>query len=101
MAWFSYTLFTLYSGSKGVVITDTLMFLLFCVATVIFVFYIIDGFGGVSRAVTDLTHVESKPDIAAWHGTATQSFGRVSTNPKRSILSSDTNVIVDWHSSNL
>ena len=69
LAWLSYTLFTLYSGSKGVVITDTLMFLLFCVATVIFVFYIIDGFGGVSRAVTDLTQLESKPDITAWHGT--------------------------------
>lgn len=69
LAWLSYTLFTLYSGSKGVVITDTLMFLLFCVATVIFVFYIIDGFGGVSRAVTDLTQLESKPDITSWHGT--------------------------------
>jgi sodium/pantothenate symporter len=26
IAWFSYTLFTMYSGSKGVIITDTLMF---------------------------------------------------------------------------
>ena len=69
LAWLSYTLFTLYSGSKGVVITDTLMFLLFCVATVVFVFYIIEGMGGVAQAVTDLTQVESKPDIASWHGT--------------------------------
>jgi len=69
LAWLSYTLFTLYSGSKGVILTDTLMFLLFCVATVFFVFYIVDGMGGVSQAVEDLTQVESKPDIAAWHGT--------------------------------
>ena len=69
LAWLSYTLFTLYSGSKGVILTDTLMFLLFCVATVFFVFYIIDGMGGVTQAVEDLTQVESKPDIAAWHGT--------------------------------
>ena len=69
LAWLSYTLFTLYSGSKGVILTDTLMFLLFCVATVFFVFYIVDGVGGVSQAVEDLTQVESKPDIAAWHGT--------------------------------
>ena len=69
LAWLSYTLFTLYSGSKGVILTDTLMFLLFCVATVFFVFYIVDGMGGVTQAVEDLTQVESKPDIAAWHGT--------------------------------
>ncbi len=69
LAWLSYTIFTLYSGSKGVVITDTLMFLLFCVATVVFVFYIIGGMGGVAQAVTDLTQVESKSDIASWHGT--------------------------------
>ena len=69
LAWLSYTIFTLYSGSKGVVITDTLMFLLFCVATVVFVFYIIGGMGGIAQAVTDLTQVESKPDIASWHGT--------------------------------
>ena len=69
LAWLSYTLFTLYSGSKGVILTDTLMFLLFCLATVFFVFYIVDGMGGAAKAVEDLTQVQSKPDIAAWHGT--------------------------------
>jgi Na+/proline symporter len=69
LAWLSYTLFTMYSGSKGVILTDTLMFLLFCCATVFFVFYIVDGMGGVAQAVEDLTQVESKPDIASWHGT--------------------------------
>tara|TARA_B100000795_G_scaffold264938_1_gene246096 strand:- start:2643 stop:4343 length:1701 start_codon:yes stop_codon:yes gene_type:complete len=69
LAWLSYTLFTMYSGSKGVIVTDTLMFLLFCGATVLFVFYIVDGMGGVAQAVQDLTQVESKPDIASWHGT--------------------------------
>ena len=69
LAWLSYTLFTLYSGSKGVILTDTLMFLLFCLATVFFVFYIVDGMGGAAKAVEDLTQVQSKPNIAAWHGT--------------------------------
>ena len=36
LAWLSYTIFTMYSGSKGVILTDTLMFLLFCTATVFF-----------------------------------------------------------------
>ena len=69
LAWLSYTLFTMYSGSKGVIITDTLMFLLFCFATVFFVFYVVEGMGGVAKAVEDLTLIKSKPDITAWHGT--------------------------------
>jgi len=68
IAWFSYTLFTMYSGSKGVIITDTLMFLLFMTATVVFVWFIVDGFGGLSSAVTDMARLESKPGIASWVG---------------------------------
>ena len=68
VAWFSYTLFTMYSGSRGVIITDTLMFLLFMTATVVFVVYIVDSFGGISTAVTDLARLESKPGIASWTG---------------------------------
>jgi len=68
IAWFSYTFFTMYSGSKGVIITDTLMFLLFMGATVVFVFYIVDSFGGISTAITDMARLESKPGIAAWTG---------------------------------
>jgi sodium/pantothenate symporter len=68
IAWFSYTLFTMYAGSKGVIITDTLMFLLFMTATVVFVVYIVDGFGGISAAITDVARLESKPGIASWTG---------------------------------
>ena len=68
IAWFSYTLFTMYSGSKGVIITDTLMFLLFMTATVVFVVYIVDDFGGISTAITDLARLESKEGIASWTG---------------------------------
>jgi Na+/proline symporter len=68
IAWFSYTLFTMYSGSKGVIITDTLMFLLFMGATVVFVVYIVDSFGGISTAITDLAQLESKKGIASWTG---------------------------------
>jgi len=68
ITWFSYTLFTMYAGSKGVIITDTLMFLVFMTATVIFVVYIVDGFGGISAAVTDMARLESKAGIASWTG---------------------------------
>ncbi len=69
LAWFSYTLFTMYSGSQGVILTDTLMFGLFSIATLIFVVVIINNFGGIESAVTGLASMDSKPDIASWHGT--------------------------------
>ena len=68
VAWLSYTLFTMYAGSRGVIITDTLMFLIFMTATVLFVAYIVDGFGGISAAVTDMARLESKAGIASWTG---------------------------------
>lgn len=69
VAWVSYTVFTLYSGSKGVILTDTLMFLLFAVATVAFGVYVVDDLGGVKTAVETMASLEAKPDIASWHGT--------------------------------
>tara|TARA_B100001964_G_scaffold239885_1_gene308492 strand:+ start:7328 stop:9148 length:1821 start_codon:yes stop_codon:yes gene_type:complete len=68
IAWFSYTIFTMYAGSKGVIITDTLMFLLFMTATVCFVAYIVDGFGGIGTAITEIAQLESKSGIASWTG---------------------------------
>ncbi|MEM7359403.1 MAG: sodium:solute symporter family protein [Pseudomonadota bacterium] len=68
LAWFSYTIFTMYAGSKGVILTDTLMFLLFTGATIIFVYVIVSDFGGVQTAVSDLVNSGVKPDIASWHG---------------------------------
>jgi sodium/pantothenate symporter len=68
IAWFSYTIFTMYAGSRGVIITDTLMFLLFMFATVIFVAYIVDDFGGISTSITNLAQLESKPGLASWTG---------------------------------
>ncbi|MEM6914082.1 MAG: sodium:solute symporter family protein [Pseudomonadota bacterium] len=67
-AWLAYTLFTIYSGSKGVILTDTLMFILFAVATVVFSVVIISDLGGVSTAIERMAQIESKPEIASWHG---------------------------------
>jgi sodium/pantothenate symporter len=68
VAWSGYTIFTMYSGSRGVIITDTLMFLFFMAATVAFVVYVVDGFGGISTAITDLARLEEKAGIASWTG---------------------------------
>lgn len=69
LAWLSYTIFTMYAGSQGVILTDTLMFLLFSSATIFYVVFIVSDMGGVSTAIENLTQLENKPDIASWHGT--------------------------------
>ena len=46
VVWAGYTSFTLYSGSRGVIITDTIMFLLFTVVAFVSLYFIIDSVGG-------------------------------------------------------
>ncbi len=68
VAWVSYTLFTMYAGSRGVVITDTLMFLLFTSVAFVALWYIIDSSGGWFATARGLATLESRPDMMAWHG---------------------------------
>jgi sodium/pantothenate symporter len=68
VAWISYTAFTMYSGSRGVILTDTIMFLLFAFASVAAVSWVVSDLGGVPEIVARLTEVEEKPGLASWHG---------------------------------
>jgi sodium/pantothenate symporter len=68
IVWFSYTSFTLYSGSRGVVITDTLMFLLFASVTLFALFSILDTHDGWMTALGGLANLEAKPDLLEWYG---------------------------------
>ncbi|MDH5240354.1 MAG: sodium:solute symporter family protein [Gammaproteobacteria bacterium] len=68
LAWASYTSFTLYSGSRGVVLTDTMMFLLFSLVSFLAMFSIFETHGGWVAAMEGLTQLESKPNLMAWHG---------------------------------
>ena len=68
LVWVSYTLFTLYSGSRGVILTDTVMFLLFSGIIVITCFFIVEAAGGWFSAIESLAVYEAKPGIIAWHG---------------------------------
>jgi len=67
-AWLSYTAFTMYSGSRGVILTDTLMFLLFTVASVAAILFLVDHFGGFAMTIEQLVAVEAKTDLMSWHG---------------------------------
>ena len=68
MVWASYTLFTLYSGSRGVILTDTVMFLLFSSIIVVTSFFIVQAAGGWSSVIASLATYADKPGIIAWHG---------------------------------
>lgn len=66
IAWLSFTIFTVYSGSKGVLITDTIMFLIFLVAAMISIPYIVHAAGGWNEAITALAQNTTRPGIIAW-----------------------------------
>jgi sodium/pantothenate symporter len=68
IAWLSYTAFTMYSGSRGVILTDTIMFLLFTISSFFVATYIVDTFGGLAATVESLAAQTDKPGIASWHG---------------------------------
>ncbi|MBT6334126.1 MAG: sodium:solute symporter family protein [Halieaceae bacterium] len=68
LVWASYTLFTLYSGSKGVILTDTLMFILFTSVAVVALSYLVNTNGGWFASIEALAIFEAKPDVIAWHG---------------------------------
>ena len=69
ISWVSYTAFTMYSGSRGVILTDTLMFLLFTSVAWLALYFLVQDAGGWVAAVKGLATVPEKPDLMAWHGT--------------------------------
>lgn len=68
MMWLGYMVFTLYSGSRGVVLTDTIMFLLFTVVSIVALPYLLGEGGGWNATLSALATFEAKPGIVAWHG---------------------------------
>ncbi|MBT8080194.1 MAG: sodium:solute symporter family protein [Gammaproteobacteria bacterium] len=68
VGWLSYTLFTMYSGSKGVILTDTVMFLLFTAASLFAIVYLVDHYGGWPRIIEGLVAIDGKEELMSWHG---------------------------------
>jgi sodium/pantothenate symporter len=64
--WIVYTSFTFLSGAKGVLITDTIMFFVFFIATAISIPFIFLKNGGWPDAFINITKIN--PDILSWHG---------------------------------
>ena len=62
-----FSIVTVASGSRGVLITDTLMFSIFTIALIISVFVITGKAGGWFSVVEQLGRFEKK-DLLSWHG---------------------------------
>ncbi|GHV36080.1 sodium:proline symporter [Synergistales bacterium] len=68
IAWSTYTIFTIYSGSPGVLVTDTMMFMTFLVAAIVAIPCVAINAGGWMSAVAQLAVHEGTPGIMAWTG---------------------------------
>lgn len=69
ISWICFTSFTFYSGSSGVILTDTVMFVIFIGATVIAGPFIFGEAGGLSNLVTNLMASPDNPqNLLAYHG---------------------------------
>src|SRR5699024_8771411 len=69
LVWGTYTSLTFLSGAKGVLLTDTIMYFVFTLATVISIPFILNKVGGWPDAIAKTAHdITGKPNILSWHG---------------------------------
>lgn len=66
ISWLSFSVFTIYSGSMGVLLTDTIMFLIFLVAALTGIPYIVSSAGGWVEGISALANSTTNPGIIAW-----------------------------------
>jgi len=63
-----FTVITICSGAKGVLITDTIMFAVFSVATIVGAFFVAKEAGGWTETVTEMAEYSVVPNILAGSG---------------------------------
>lgn len=68
IAWISFAVFTIWSGSSGVLITDTVMFLVFLLAAIVGIPFIVSNAGGWDTAIQALANSETCPGIISAGG---------------------------------
>ena len=83
IVWAASTGFTFYAGSRGVIVTDLLMFLVFMGGSVLVGYFIIYYAGGVGSLIPNLMANPYAPEgLLAWHGNipgagASTAFGSI------------------------
>ena len=68
IVWLAFTAFTIYSGSPGVLLTDTIMFLVFLAAALVAVPFLIRAGGGWFAGIEALANSDTMPGILSWAG---------------------------------
>lgn len=68
LVWIGYTSFTFYSGSRGVIITDTMMFFVFIVALLASAPLLVREVGGWETLINSLANFDLKSGILSWEG---------------------------------
>ncbi len=68
IAWLAFAIFTIWSGSSGVLITDTIMFLVFLAAALVGIPFIVRAAGGWGTAISDLALSTTNPGIISAGG---------------------------------
>jgi len=69
IAWACFTSFTFYSGSKGVIITDTMMFIVFLAATCIAApWFFSHADGGLAGLIEGVWNGHGAEGYVSWHG---------------------------------
>ncbi|AQW87332.1 Na+/solute symporter [Campylobacter pinnipediorum subsp. caledonicus] len=69
ISWICILLFTVYSGSKGVVLIDTIMCLCFLSSTIFVGYFVFNESGGISNLIQNLISNPNSPkDLFSYHG---------------------------------
>ncbi len=76
IAWVVFTSFTFYSGSQGVILTDTAMFLIFVGASILAAPFLFYEQGGLSQLLTNLmSNPNTPPGLLDYHGNPAGTYG--------------------------
>lgn len=80
LAWVFFTAFTFYSGSKGAILTETAMFMIFVGASIIAAPYIFHAQGGLGELLTNLMNNPDAPKgLLDYHGSPEGTYGEGTT----------------------
>ncbi|MBQ6496921.1 MAG: sodium:solute symporter family protein [Firmicutes bacterium] len=79
IVWVVFTSFCIFAGSKGILLTETLMFLVFTVMALISVPYIMKVSGGWPDAIINSVLLTEKPGLFDWCGVMSGEFNTMGT----------------------
>lgn len=83
--WAAFSLFTILSGSKGVVVTDTIMLIIFMVGGALGFGFIVHRSGGFSEVINRLSSDETAREGLMWYGSVSAE-GASLTSPLETII---------------